>query len=571
MAARAFSRRSPPQGPTPGGYTDIPPSQGYGRQLSRHQVAATAFPRGAAACSRDSYGALSNPPPQQQHDGARSTSQRFCYVNPRFVEALSSGGGESSYSYVSRASKNRQGQGAKRRQRERARRERYQRRRDSEQARLAAEASGIRARAGRETVGEGFRGPEQRHQTGTYRQADILPETQNTRDCIRHRRRDVTQERPELGHLGTTQETRARRAPHVNSRQSAALGGRSPGGSPARSTPLATPEDRHADGAFQGAASTGGRRGRTLPAFLVEAGRAELLKLVETSVAAGTWKQYNAVWQKWVNCAGGRMVQGERARAVTLDMLAALRKSKASVDVVKKHLAGVAFLLKLHSLVDVTKEFVFRQIVRGWKKEKAQVDTRRPITYPVLCRLLEVLEGICTDSAEALLFRSAFLLAFFAALRIGELVPASRFKAGGLHDNDVMIVEGALRVRIRKSKTDVYGRGEWVSISPLGARWCPVATVTRYMAARPPGDRFLVHASGFPLTRFQVAAVLRRSLRAAGFDASDFGTHSFRIGAATSADAGGMSEEGLKRLGRWKSQAYKSYVRPDLMVGNVHG
>ncbi|XP_066444625.1 uncharacterized protein [Eleutherodactylus coqui] len=358
-------------------------------------------------------------------------------------------------------------------------------------------------------------------------------------------------------------------APHVSSRQPSSSRGRSPGRRTAGTSPLAMPEDGRADGAVQRAAPSGGCVGSTLPAFLVGSGRTELLKLVESSVTVGTWKNYNAVWKKWLCCTDGRVAGGERARSATLDMLASLRAGRASVDAAKKHLAGVAFLLKLHGFRDVTKEFVFRQIVRGWKKEKAGSDARRPITYRLLCKLLDTLEVTCSNGYEVLLFRTAFLLAFFAALRIGELVPKSKFMPGGLMFDDVVTVDDGIRVRIKKSKTDVFGRGEWVPISRLGAVWCPVDTVASYMATRPAGEQFLVHASGLPLTRFQVTAGLKSALRSVGLDPKEFGTHSFRIGAATSADAGGMNEDGVKRLGRWKSQAYKSYVRPDLAVRDL--
>ncbi|XP_066445350.1 ovochymase-1 [Eleutherodactylus coqui] len=108
-----------------------------------------------------------------------------------------------------------------------------------------------------------------------------------------------------------------------------------------------------------------------------------------------------------------------------------------------------------------------RRIVRGWKKEKVQTDTRRPITFSLLIRLLEVLEVTCSDEFETLLLRTAFLLAFFAALRIGEMIPASKVKPGGLRSNDVIATEVSIRICIRKSKTDVYGRGMKCGIRPL--------------------------------------------------------------------------------------------------------
>ena len=48
----------------------------------------------------------------------------------------------------------------------------------------------------------------------------------------------------------------------------------------------------------------------------------------------------------------------------------------------------------------------------------------------------------------------------------------------------------------------------------------------------------------------------------------DFSSHSFRIGAATSAARAGVPDHLIQVLGRWKSDAYKQYIRtpPDLIT-----
>jgi hypothetical protein len=63
-----------------------------------------------------------------------------------------------------------------------------------------------------------------------------------------------------------------------------------------------------------------------------------------------------------------------------------------------------------------------------------------------------------------------------------------------------------------------------------------------------------------PLTRYQVQKILQKSLCLLGHDGMNFNTHSFRIGAATSASMSVPSDK-LKEMGRWNSDAYKSYIR----------
>ena len=52
-----------------------------------------------------------------------------------------------------------------------------------------------------------------------------------------------------------------------------------------------------------------------------------------------------------------------------------------------------------------------------------------------------------------------------------------------------------------------------------------------------------------------------KTLTRAGVDCSNYNGHSLRIGAATTALAGGIPDATIQTLGRWKSDAYKQYIR----------
>ena len=90
---------------------------------------------------------------------------------------------------------------------------------------------------------------------------------------------------------------------------------------------------------------------------------------------------------------------------------------------------------------------------------------------------------------------------------------------------------------------------------------CAVQAVVSYLACRShrPGPLFLLE-NGLPLTRLQVTDRLRAIALSAGLP-GDFSSHSFRIGAATSAARAGVPDHLIQVLGRWKSDAYKQYIR----------
>ena len=97
---------------------------------------------------------------------------------------------------------------------------------------------------------------------------------------------------------------------------------------------------------------------------------------------------------------------------------------------------------------------------------------------------------------------------------------------------------------------------------------CAVQAVVSYLARRGhcPGPLFLLE-NGLPLTHLLVTDRLRAILLSAGLP-GDFSSHSFRIGAATSAARVGVPDHLIQVLGWWKSDAYKQYIRtpPDLIT-----
>ncbi len=78
-----------------------------------------------------------------------------------------------------------------------------------------------------------------------------------------------------------------------------------------------------------------------------------------------------------------------------------------------------------------------------------------------------------------------------------------------------------------------------------------------------------VFADGKLLSRSRFVDWLRKGLRMAGIDPTMYCSHSFRIGAATTAAKKGVEDCIIKTLGRWESSAYLQYVRlsRDQLVG----
>ena len=240
-----------------------------------------------------------------------------------------------------------------------------------------------------------------------------------------------------------------------------------------------------------------------------------------------------------------------------------------SPSTINSRMSALAFVHKVNGWLDPTDSFIIKKLKEGCKRGNPQCDSRLPITPILLRDLVEKLPSMCSSQYEALLFKAAFLLAFVGFLRVGEFT--SLKKSGDtsriLAIDDISISEKILHVRIRFSKTDQKGLSSNLKIeSSTGCLLCPVKALEEFLLVRSgrQGPLF-IHFAGDPLTSFQFRSMLKNGIKLLGLTPDHFSSHSFRIGAATAAALGGASEEEIKRMGRWRSSAYQSYIRPQLL------
>ena len=94
----------------------------------------------------------------------------------------------------------------------------------------------------------------------------------------------------------------------------------------------------------------------------------------------------------------------------------------------------------------------------------------------------------------------------------------------------------AMFVNIKASKTDPFRKGVTLSLGRTYRLLCPMAAMAAYLQVRGTVLGPLFHSkSGEPLTRKKFVPYLKMGLESAGMD--HYNSHSFRIGAATTAAA----------------------------------
>ncbi len=128
---------------------------------------------------------------------------------------------------------------------------------------------------------------------------------------------------------------------------------------------------------------------------------------------------------------------------------------------------------------------------------------------------------------------------------------------------------------IKQSKTDQMKKGHFVYIFNISSPIQPYQAVREYLRLRisqaksPLEPLFLDHA-GNSVSRTWFQKQLKSILLSAGISATNFSSHSFRIGAATSAAQKGLTKHQIQTLGRWSSEAgdgrRREHSRPDNLI-----
>ncbi|XP_065915585.1 uncharacterized protein [Dysidea avara] len=210
-------------------------------------------------------------------------------------------------------------------------------------------------------------------------------------------------------------------------------------------------------------------------------------------------------------------------------------------------------------------------ILRGIKKRQADVHSRRkrlPITTQLLGKIRHLLSKQPTYDNTTLW--AMCCLAFFGLLRVSEFTIPSKGSYNpsrhlSLQDVTVdnRIKPRLLQLFLKQSKTDPFKQGAQVYVGATDTTICPVKAVLSYLARRNsrPGPIFITK-EGKGWTNSMFRSALQSLMGKLKLNRHHYNTHSFRIGAATSASLANISDTHIQMLGRWKSNAFQRYIRP---------
>jgi len=234
------------------------------------------------------------------------------------------------------------------------------------------------------------------------------------------------------------------------------------------------------------------------------------------------------------------------------------------------YVSALGYFHRLADVRDPTKTFYISEMLKGYGKIGYKLDSRLPITLPILVRIMKVSDVFCLSQYEIFMFKAMCAMAFFAFLRIGEITVSKRDSVNGnlLQLDQVSIQHSgkgnvvSLIITFTSYKHSYNPNPPFSIVLMRQPKACPVQLFLDYVSFRGTihGPLF-IHQNGSPVLRSEFSKMLSSVIQLCNLDPNRYKGHSFRIGAATYAAEQGLPDTKIRQLGRWKSDAFKKYIR----------
>ncbi len=225
-------------------------------------------------------------------------------------------------------------------------------------------------------------------------------------------------------------------------------------------------------------------------------------------------------------------------------------------------MSAISFAFKLFRVTDPVDDYVNSRLLKSVRKLRPQKDTRLPLSPSILHNILSQVPQLGFSYYNQILFKSMLSFAFAAFLRPGEMTGTTN----NLLRQDVQIVGSTVVVQFSHYKHS-NGVPFTLYVESTDSQFCPVLLLIEYVRFRGPyGGPLFCSLGGAPITYSHFKSMFQVALVRVGVR-GQMSPHSIRIGAATNAAASGVSDTIIQQLGRWRSSAYRNYVRlPSLKV-----
>ncbi|XP_060606583.1 uncharacterized protein LOC132758891 isoform X2 [Ruditapes philippinarum] len=293
--------------------------------------------------------------------------------------------------------------------------------------------------------------------------------------------------------------------------------------------------------------------------------------LIDASLATSTHQSYERFWNRFndfVMSLSSKFSPLPAVPEVIHDFIAHLHMLSYSPATISSHLSAISHFHQLSGFPDPCKNFTTQKMLLGCRKTNKKADTRLPILNSHIDLLLKAIHQLYVFNPYLKILYSAIILTtYHGFFRVGELLPATISSACKVVQiGDVCINNKAIRLKLLNHKTRKTDKPIMILIRKMSKN-CPVQALHHYLKLRGKQSGALFQtACGSVVTQPSFREIFKSLLICANLSPASYKLHSFRIGACTQAIISGTPENEVMRMGRWKSHAFKRYIRVPMVT-----
>ena len=240
-----------------------------------------------------------------------------------------------------------------------------------------------------------------------------------------------------------------------------------------------------------------------------------------------------------------------------------LSKNDIKMSTLKRRLVSIGVIHKLKGHYLDTKHPSIIENIMGIRRRKGSIQKgKKPLLINNLKQIINVIDEQKIEEIKKLRDRSIILIGFSGGFRRNEIV--------SLDYEDLDFVQEGLKINLRRSKTDQFGKGSVKGLPYFeNSRYCPVVSISEWIKISKINSgalfrRFIKGSklSENRLTDQTVALLIKEYLKLAGIENSNYSGHSLRSGFATSAAEAGAEERSIMNMtGHKSTEMVRRYIK----------
>lgn len=220
-----------------------------------------------------------------------------------------------------------------------------------------------------------------------------------------------------------------------------------------------------------------------------------------------------------------------------------------------------------------SKRHKYNKFLAGVKRvTRMRKRNRLPLKRRELRLILQAISRSAFMVSEKVMLKAVFLIAFYGFLRVSEYTLTNNNSDSHLRLRDVKFIRDGsgpditrAKLRLRRSKSEQY-QCVFIDIFATNSEFCPVSALQHYVNMQQRNHNHTKNEPLFwslsrPLSACRFNYLFKLLLSSAGLNCKKYSSHSLRSGGATVAADAGVPAWVIQRLGRWRSDCFKIYIK----------